>query len=412
MKRFPGWYLTLLFSFIAPTLFDQNLCPNPGFEQLSGCPTGSGEISFAFPWVDAGIPSDLFSFCHVNGTPPGCSDVSVPVNFAGYSTAYTGSSYAGFYTKKKSVNHRTYIQAPLTSALASGQLYKISARFKRSSHSRYATNRIGIAFSTGPLSQTGAQFIPLTPQAELSNVVADTANWTSLNSYYTGSGFEDHIVVGNFRNDNVTTFYNFAITTPPCAAFDSSAYYYVDEISVTPITEQLSVIGDTMICIGQSTVLTGVSNTSGWWSLQTTPTDTIPASNNAIIVNPIINTTYLWHGHQSTYALTVSVSAPPVVSLPSDTIICQGQTFLLDVTDTISTYLWSDGSTSPQLTVSDSGMYVVTVNNEYCAVRDTFVLSVLTSPDVQLNENGVVCSDNNETVTLDAGIGAGFYWTP
>ena len=412
MKIFRGWFLTVLICFIASALPGQNLCPNGGFEQLSGCPTGPGEISLALPWMDAGMPADLFSFCHVNGTPQGCNDVSVPVNFAGYSSAFTGSSYAGFYTKKKFANQRTYIQAPLTSTLTSGQLYKITAHFKRSSHSKYATNRIGISFSTGPLSQPGAQFIPITPQAELTTVVADTSNWTPLSCYYTGSGLEDHIVIGNFRSDGGTTFYNFAITTPPCAAFDSSAYYYVDDISVTPLTEQISASGDTMICPGQSTVLTGVTNTSGWWSLQSNPTDTIPATNNAISVNPIVNTTYLWHGYQSTYALTVSISSPPLVSLPSDTIICQGQTFLLEVIDTNSTYLWSDGSTASQLSVSDSGIYVVTVSNDYCAARDTFVLGVLTSPDVELIETAVVCSDNNETVTLDAGTGSGYYWTP
>ncbi|HMT30622.1 MAG TPA: hypothetical protein PKD91_15200, partial [Bacteroidia bacterium] len=59
--------IVLLFLLITFNSFSQNLCPNPGFEQLSGCPVGPGEINLAAPWTGAGVPSDLFSFCHANG---------------------------------------------------------------------------------------------------------------------------------------------------------------------------------------------------------------------------------------------------------------------------------------------------------------------------------------------------------
>ncbi|MBK8416362.1 MAG: hypothetical protein IPL22_18750 [Bacteroidetes bacterium] len=78
----------LLVLVLTTNLKSQNLCPNPGFEQLSGCPAGPKEITLAQPWVATGDTADLFSFCHVNGTTPGCNDVSVPVNFAGQAPAH------------------------------------------------------------------------------------------------------------------------------------------------------------------------------------------------------------------------------------------------------------------------------------------------------------------------------------
>src|SRR4030095_10682288 len=148
MKPSAGRIVIFLLFILNSRIQGQNLCPNPGFEQLSGCPTGQGEIDLAFPWTDAGSPGELFSVCHVNNIPPQCSDVGVPLNFAGYSSAHGGSAYAGFYTKKNTANHRTYVQETLLSPLLNGQLYKVSAFFKRSSNSKYETNRIGVAFAT------------------------------------------------------------------------------------------------------------------------------------------------------------------------------------------------------------------------------------------------------------------------
>jgi len=404
--------LFLLFFIYYHNSFSQNLCPNPGFEQLSGCPVGSGEINLAQPWSGAGIVPDLFSFCHVNGTPAGCNDVSVPANFAGNTTAHGGSAYAGFYTKRGTANQRTYLQAPFTTPLVNGQLYRVTAWFRRSGFSKYATNRIGITLSTNALSQTGNQFIPVTPQAELTNVIADTGSWTSLTSYYVAVGGEAYITIGNFRNDANTTAFNFAIPSPACTQMNTSAFYYVDDVSVTTIVEQLSVIGDTVICTGQSTALQGVTNTAGWWSAFATPTDTLPSVNNVLGVTPAVTTTYLWNGIESSYSVTVSVVDPPQFTLPADTIVCESKTVLLDATCTGCTYIWSTGETTAQIQAADGGWYVVSANNGGCIVKDSFLLDVLATPDVILNQSIAICPDNDEKTVLDAGLGDSYLWLP
>jgi len=85
---------------------------------------------------------------------------------------------------------------------------------------------------------------------------------------------------------------------------------------------------------------------------------------------------------------------------------------LLDATNPNSSYLWSNGLTSNQISVSDSGFYIVTVNNGYCVARDTFNLEIIDTPELNLGTNAIVCHDNQETVTLDAGTGISYLWWP
>ncbi len=389
----------------------QNLCPNPGFEQLNGCPAGPGELNLATPWTDAGNPTDLFSVCHVNSGTPSCNDVSVPLNFAGHTAAHSGSAYAGFYTKMPNANERTYLQAPINPFVA-GQLYEVSAYFKRSTGSKYATNNLGITFSTNALSQAGNQFIPVTPQAVLPNVVADTGSWTRLTSYYVAFGGEKYITVGNFKNDGGTIAFNFINPSPPCVPINSSAFYYVDDISVTTITEQLSIIGDTVICIGQSTGLLGVTNTTGWWSTAALPADTIATTNNLLTITPATTTSYIWHSLQSSYMVTVSVVIPPILVLPNDSTVCEGVEIMLDATCAGCTYNWSTGANTPTITVSASGSYSLSVNNGGCYARDTFNLTVLASPEIEFMNGLAVCADNEVKVILDAGIAQTYTWSP
>lgn len=404
--------LFILFLTMMNSVSAQNLCPNPGFEQITGCPSGPGELTLATPWTDAGSPSDLFNFCHVNGTPASCNDVSVPVNFAGTSTAFNGSSYAGFYTRRAAANKRTYLQAPLTSAMIPGQLYRVTANFRRSTASGIATNRIGISFSTAQLSQTAGAFIAVVPQLEVSSVIADTGTWTNFTYYYTATGGEAFITIGNFRSDATTTAFNFSTPAAVCTELNSAAFYYADGIEVVPVTETLSVTGDTTICVGDSTVLTGITNTTGWWSLQSTPADTIASFNNMITVMPSDTTTYLWHGIASSIEITVYTALPPVVMLGPDTTICDGEEIILDAGSDGTSYIWSTGESVSQISVSDSGTYSVTVSNGYCAVADTFSLTVLSTPEVYLPLTSSICPDNNEFVLLDAGPGDTYLWAP
>ena len=57
-----GLILTL-FLIISPVAYAQNLVPNPGFDILTACPSGQGQINLAFPWTSAWLTPDLYHGC-------------------------------------------------------------------------------------------------------------------------------------------------------------------------------------------------------------------------------------------------------------------------------------------------------------------------------------------------------------
>ena len=77
---------------------------------------------------------------------------------------------------------------------------------------------------------------------------------------------------------------------------------------------------------------------------------------------------------------TVVVSEVPIVpaDLGPDTILCVGDSLVLDVTRTGGTYLWQDGSMAGSITVSDSGTYWVEVTDGVtgCTTSDTIEVGV------------------------------------
>lgn len=414
MKWFQFHRLVLLsgYCFVAFELSAQNLVPNAGFEQLSGCPLGSGEITLAPPWSSAGSPADLFNACHVNTLPFNCTNVSVPLNFAGNALARAGSSYAGFYTRRNNPDERTYLTVPLATPMNTGQLYRVSAFFRKSSVCDIATNNIGMIFSTAALVQPGNGIINLLPPIEITSILSDTTTWVPLTAFYIATGGEAYLNIGNFRNDAVTIFNTYSLPAPTCSGMLNAAYYFVDDISVSLLTEQLNITGDSVVCTGESTMLTGITNTSGWWSTLSAPQDTIPSINNTITVAPLSTSTYLWHGLLSTISVTVMVISPPVFSTLPDTMVCEGEFVIYDITVPGCTYAWSNGATSSTISLSDGGTYIVTVSNAGCSVRDTFILNVIPAPVPTLPSMATFCSELGETLLLDAGSGLSYYWNP
>lgn len=73
------------------------------------------------------------------------------------------------------------------------------------------------------------------------------------------------------------------------------------------------------------------------------------------------------------------------VDLGNDTTICFGSSLTLDAGNPGYTYLWSNGQTTPQITVWDDGNYSVTIQKNGCVAKDT--ISVTTSASVTTRWN-------------------------
>jgi gliding motility-associated-like protein len=71
--------------------------------------------------------------------------------------------------------------------------------------------------------------------------------------------------------------------------------------------------------------------------------------------------------------------------------ICDGEDLFLDATTSNATYLWNEGSTSATLLVNQQGTYWVDVMIEGCAKRDSFLVTSLSTIEVELGPDTSVC---------------------
>lgn len=77
-----------------------------------------------------------------------------------------------------------------------------------------------------------------------------------------------------------------------------------------------------------------------------------------------------------TIYIPVTIHTLPVVTLPNDTILCNGSTYQINATAQGATsYLWNNGSTTSAINISTAGTYTCTVTNNSCAATDSIVIA-------------------------------------
>jgi gliding motility-associated-like protein len=85
----------------------------------------------------------------------------------------------------------------------------------------------------------------------------------------------------------------------------------------------------------------------------------------------------------------------PCVSEPfdffDDAAICEGTSATLDATTANATYLWSNGATTPSISVNTPGTYWVNAFVGNCPKTDTAVISLVVAPDLQLGNDTILC---------------------
>ncbi|MBA3987451.1 MAG: T9SS type A sorting domain-containing protein [Flavobacteriales bacterium] len=219
-------YLIIL-CFLLPTgLFaQQNLVPNPSFEDTTSCPYWVGNF-FAEHWYSPTYGSpDLFHICS-------SGQLGVPQNVFGWQHARTGNAYAGGHASDFSGNNgREYIQCKLTEPLEAGKKYEVNFWVSRADSATKACDNIGAYFSTIPVSATNAYNLPYTPQvvSHLNNPVTDAINWVQVIDTITAIGGEQYLTIGVFTDDNNTYW------VPVSGGWMDEPYYYIDDVSVLKI---------------------------------------------------------------------------------------------------------------------------------------------------------------------------------
>src|SRR5688572_30065478 len=211
----------------------QNLVPNGDFEQQTSCPIAFSQFNLVQSWMN---PSTHLSASpdYYNQCSAGAS-VDVPNNWNGsnFQLSHSGDAYAGIILFSATIaNSREYIEIPLTSSLIADSCYHFQMYINLVNLCRFTTDDIGVYFSSTPITGITNYFpLPFTPQiTNNTGNFPDSLNWILVEGNYTAIGGENHLIIGNFKND---TFTNVVVVNNSSNYGDS--YCLIDDVSLNQI---------------------------------------------------------------------------------------------------------------------------------------------------------------------------------
>lgn len=399
-------YFLFLIVFCSVTLTAQNLVPNPSFENYTNCPSGFN--SFASNTVQDWISASM-------GTPDyhhTCANiqVGVPTNFFGYQNPRTGSAYTGCYwVQLDTFTHKEYLQAPLLSQLVAGNEYYVSFWIcladSSSMGNARGTDKMGAYFSPTALAATTPEIV-LTPQIQntTGNFVMDTMNWVKIEGTFIAAGNEQYIVLGVFANHYNTPWQSLN----PASSQLGRGYYYVEDVCVFNLSAPGNVqVHDTLICNGNTAVLTGRNNMTNYlWSNG--------ATTSSITINQVGTYWVRSLGECGQWVDTYHVHALGNVvdfSLGADTTLCFGASLVIDAYKPYyDIYMWSNGATTSSITVQQAGKYWVTVQSDCGLQSDTINVRFHPKIDAPRAIDTIICSGAGNNIQLLPNAPSGLRW--
>ena len=122
----------------------------------------------------------------------------------------------------------------------------------------------------------------------------------------------------------------------------------------------------------------------------------------------------LWWRGEVLHTLSDSVEVLPVIdfSLPEDTILCEGEELLLDVSQDFSVqYRWNTGDTTGQITVDRAGWYEVELTNACGQMSDSIWVDYILDPLESLRDTSLCEQDSNLLVSLPYNENYFYHWS-
>lgn len=185
---------------------------------------------------------------------------------------------------------------------------------------------------------------------------------------------------------------------------DSNGCTAADAASVAVVSSPSVSLANASVCAGNTTIIDagagfgsyGWSNGSSTQSIDVSAgTYTVTVSNNS--------------GCTASAQAVVSTNALPTPSISGSSTFCIGSNTTLNAGAGFSSYIWSNGQTTQNITVNAAGTYLVTVTNANgCAGTTSISVTESNSLNVSLQPANV-CAGN--TATIDAGAGfASYVW--
>lgn len=213
-------YIIILSAFILKINAQQNLVPNPSFEDTVNCPISFG-ISEVNLWFSPNLGTpDSFHSCS--------EDFGVPENVWGNQESYSGLAYAGIGTFLDSdVNVREYIGVELISPLIGNKKYYFSFYISLGDIFQFATKGLELATSESQINQSNTTVLSAVNVVFYQDkFITDTKKWVNISGSFVANGNESYIYIGNFSTETDTLEVNPSATYP-------DSYYFIDNVCIS-----------------------------------------------------------------------------------------------------------------------------------------------------------------------------------
>jgi hypothetical protein len=230
--------ITLYFPFC---LFSQNnLVPNPSFEEYDTCPNDQGQAYLAKYWNSFGNSPEYFNSCVT------LVEFSTPHNILGWQIPFNGNAYIGcglFATHDTLVisTIREFVGVELIAPLTIGESYSVYFYVSVADSPNAGNvvhNKIGALFSTQSFAVDS--FCPTPCETSLllpknyahvysDSIIHDMENWIKISGSFIADSAYRYLIIGNFfTNDNISFI---PINSRP-PSLTKGSYYYIDEVYV------------------------------------------------------------------------------------------------------------------------------------------------------------------------------------
>ena len=166
--------------------------------------------------------------------------------------------------------------------------------------------------------------------------------------------------------------------------------------------------GPSEICQGGTAVLTALGGSSYQWSNGLT-SSSINVSQSGTYTVTVSNT----YGCTASTSTSLTVNPLPSITLTPDTAICQGESVLLTaIAPAGCSYIWSNGSTQNQITVSSTGTYQVSATNANgCTNSRSVHVTVHPRPQISIAGNTAFCDGGSTVLTANNEAGSSYTWS-
>lgn len=420
------WLITGLFEIA----LGQNLIPNGSFETYQNCPRQDNVLREATPWYNPNKATpDFYNQCFDTGQmllPP-----------------HSGRGLAHLFFDR---DWAEYLAVQLTRPLVRDQCYYFEMWVATDTPNKYISTTLGAFFSTQPLTATTTSALTAAPQVIDNQVTSSTPRlrWQRISGTWTAKGGEEYVTIGSFyKLPGFLEFY----------------YVFVDDISLRPITldlgkdttlcgrsstKQLAATTPGASYYrwnnGSTDSLLLVSQPGKYSVTVTTPCNTLRDSITidyalnfdlgadttlcngqtlTLTVPATAKSTYRWQDGSSQNTYTVSQAGqysvqvaqancttadslqvryipPPQLTLGPGQELCGAVTFTIKPRFADGKFTWLDSFPDVARTVSSSGIYRASVQNDCATVTDSITIDysacdcVLYTPDgFTPNEDGI-----------------------